>query len=196
MTSTTTPDFDQLLQSYLAEAKSSIVVMAAFAFVGGLLLLALILSVLLPLALILSKIELLFLLFFPTAIAFYVGRGLSSVLLVKQRAVAVIKSTSPTKMSVTGIGKQFLFWSSVSSPGYKLDLSPLNSVAATIQKLKVDPASKAGVEKMAALLAQFEQAKETSAAAPTTEVDVYVDEKQLPVALVINGELLWAVYWW
>jgi hypothetical protein len=196
MTSTTTQDFGQLLQRYLAEAKSSIVLMAAFAFIGCLLLLALILSVLLPLALIVSKIELLWLLLFPTAVAVYVGRGLSSVLLVKQQAVAIVKSTSPTKMSVAGISKQFLFWSSVSSPGYKLDLAPLNSVAATIQKLKVDPASKVGVEKMAALEAQFEQARETNGASPSAEADVYLDEKQLPVAVVLDGELVWAVYWW
>ncbi len=170
--------------------------MAAFAFIGCLLLLALILSVLLPLALIVSKIELLWLLLFPTAVAVYVGRGLSSVLLVKQQAVAIVKSTSPTKMSVAGISKQFLFWSSVSSPGYKLDLAPLNSVAATIQKLKVDPASKVGVEKMAALEAQFEQARETNGASPSAEADVYLDEKQLPVAVVLDGELVWAVYWW
>lgn len=186
MTSTITPDFDQLLQRYLADAKGHITKMAIFAFI----------VCLLPLAPLLLKIEFLWLLIFPIAAALYVARGLSSVLLVKQRAVALLKSSSSTKMSVVGISKQFLFWNSVSSPGYKIELAPLNSVAATMQKLKVDPASKAGVEKMAALQAQFEQAKETSAAAPTSEADVYFDEKQQPVALVLNGELLWVAYWW
>ncbi|MDP3509633.1 MAG: hypothetical protein Q8T09_16800 [Candidatus Melainabacteria bacterium] len=186
MTSTTTPDFDLLLQRYLVDAKGHIAKMAMFAFF----------VCLLPLAPLLLKIEFLWMLVVPIAAALFVGRGLQSVLLVKQRAVAILKSNSPTKMSVTGIGKQFLFWNSESSPGYKLDLAPLNSASTNIQKLKVDPASKAGVETMAALQAQFEQARETSAAPPTTEVDVYFDEKQLPVALVLNGELVWAVYWW
>lgn len=160
--------------------------MAAFAFF----------VFLMPMATLLLNIQFLWLLIFPVAAALYVGRGLSSVLSVKQRAVAILKSTSPIKMSVTDISKQFLFWNSVSSPGYKLDLAPLNSSAQTVQKLKVDPASKLAVEHMAVLLSKFEQAKETRAAAPTTEVDVYFDEKQLPVALVLNGELVWAVYWW
>lgn len=186
MTPTTTADFDLLLPRYLAEAKSHIAQMAAFAF----------LVFLMPIATLLLNIQFLWLLIFPVAAALYVGRGLSSVLLVKQRAVAILKSSSPTKMSVTGISKQFLFWNSVSSPGYKLDLAPLNSGAANIQNLKVDPASKLAVEHLAVLLSKFEQAKETRATAPTTEVDVYFDEKQLPVALVLNGELVWAVYWW
>ncbi len=186
MTSTTTQDLDLLLPRYLKEAKSHIAQMAAFAFV----------VCLLPLAPLLFKIEFVWLLIFPIAAALYVGRGLSSVLLVKQRAAAILKSSSPIKMSATDISKQFLFWNSVSSPGYRLELAPLNSSAQSIEKLKVDPASKLAVEHMAALLSKFEQAKESSAATPTTEVDVYFDEKQLPVALVLNGELLWAVYWW
>ena len=186
MTSNTTQDFDQLLQRYLVDANGHIAKMAIFAFF----------VCLLPLAPLLLKIEFVWLLIFPIAAALYVGRGLKSVLLAKQRAVSILKSASPIKMSVTSISKKFLFWNSESSPGYKLDLAPLNSAAATIQNLNVDPASKVGVEKMAALQAQFEQAKETGAAAPATEVDVYFDEKQLPVALVLNGELVWAVYWW
>lgn len=186
MTPTTAQDFSQLLQRYLTEAKGHITKMAVFAFV----------LCLLPLMPLLAKGELLWLLILPIGVASFVGRGLQSVLDIKHRAAAVMQSEAPVKMFVTDISKQFLFWNSVSSPGYKLDLAPLNSVAATIQKLKVDPASKAGVEKMAALQAQFDQAKETSAATPTAEVDVYFDEKQLPVALVISGELVWAVYWW
>lgn len=186
MTTTTTPDFDLLLPRYLAEARGHIAQMAAFAFF----------VFLMPIATLLLNIQFLWLLIFPIAAALYVGRGLSSVLLVKQRAVALLKSSAPTKMSVVGINKQFLFWNSVSSPGYKLDLAALNSSAPSIQKLKVDPASKLAVEHMAVLLSKYEQAKETSAAPPTTEADVYFDEKQLPVALVINGELVWAAYWW
>ncbi|MBP9094499.1 hypothetical protein KBI23_26000 [bacterium] len=186
MTPTTAQDFSQLLQRYLTEAKGHITKMAVFAFV----------LCLLPLVPLLAKIEFLWMLVFPIAAALFVRRGLQSVLLVKQRAVAVMQSQFPVKMSLTAVDKQFLFWNSESSPGYKLDLSPIDSGGPSIQKLKVDPASKAAVEKMAVLLTQFEQAKEANAAAPAIDAEVYFDEKQIPVAAVVNGELVWAANWW
>jgi hypothetical protein len=188
MTSTTVQDFDKLLQQYLAEAKGHITKMAVFALI----------LCLLPLLPLLAKGEFLYLLILPIGAAIFVGRGLQSVLLVKQHAVAVLSSTAPapTKMSLTGLEKQFLFWNSESSPGYKLDLSPIDSAGPSLQKLKVDPASKAAVEKMSGLLTSFEQAKEANAASPAVDADVYFDDKQLPVAILIGGDLLWAAYWW
>ena len=186
MTSTTAQDFDQLLQRYLAEAKGHITKMAAFAFF----------VCLLPMATLLLKIEFLWMLVLPIAAALFVGRGLQSVLHVKQRAVAVMQSTAPTKMLLTGIDKQFLFWNSESSPGYKIDLSPTDSGGPSVQKFKVDPASKVAVAKMAELLTKFEQAKETNAATPSVDVDVYFDDKQLPVAILLGDDLLWAASWW
>ncbi|MFA7338589.1 MAG: hypothetical protein WC028_17520 [Candidatus Obscuribacterales bacterium] len=186
MISTTAQDFDKLLQRYLAEAKGHITKMAVFALV----------LCLLPLLPLMAKVEFLWLLILPVGAALFVGRGLQSVLLVKQGAVAVMQSTVPTKMSMTGIEKQFLFWNSESSPGYKLDLSPIDSAGPSLQKLKVDPASKVAVAKMAELLTKFEQAKEVNGASPAVNADVYFDSKQLPVAILIDGDLLWAAYWW
>ncbi|MFA6557460.1 MAG: hypothetical protein WCT03_13650, partial [Candidatus Obscuribacterales bacterium] len=116
MTSTAIQDLDKLLQQYLAEAKGHIAKMAVFALI----------LCLLPLLPLLAKGEFLYLLILPIAAAIFVGRGLQSVFLVKQHAVAVMSSTAPapapalTKMSLTGLEKQFLFWNSESSPGYKL----------------------------------------------------------------------------
>lgn len=186
MTSTTAQDFDQLLQRYLAEAQGHIAKMAGFAFF----------VCLLPIAPLMLKIEFLWMLVFPLAAALFVGRGLQSVLLVKQRAVAVMKSTAPVKMSLTAFDKQFLFWNSESSPGYRLSISAIDTTSQSVQNLKVDPASKVAVEKMAELLTKFEQAKEANAAAPAVDAAVYFDDKQLPLALLIDGDLLWAAYWW
>lgn len=186
MTSTAAQDFGKLLQQYLAEAKGHITRMAVFALV----------ICLLPLLPLLAKIEFLWMLVFPIAAALFVGRGLQSVLHVKQRAVAIMQSTAPTKMLLTGIDKQFLFWNSESSPGYKIDLSPIDSGGSSIQKFKVDPASKVAVANMAELLTKFEQAKEANAASPSVDAEVYFDEKQLPVALLLGDDLLWAASWW
>lgn len=85
MTSTTVQDFDKLLQQYLAEAKGHITKMAVFALI----------LCLLPLLPLLAKGEFLYLLILPAAAAIFVGRGLQSVFLVKQRAVAAMSSTAP-----------------------------------------------------------------------------------------------------
>jgi hypothetical protein len=75
-------------------------------------------------------------------------------------------------------------------------LSAIDTTSQSVQNLKVDPASKVAVEKMAELLTKFEQAKEANAAAPAVDAAVYFDDKQLPLALLIDGDLLWAAYWW
>lgn len=186
MTLTIEQDFDQSLQRYLAEAKGHITKMAVFALI----------LCLLPLLPLLAKGEYLWLLILPVGAAIFVGRGMQSVLFVKRRAVAVMSSTAPSSMSLTGLEKQFLFWNSESSPGYKLDLSPIDSAGPSLQKLKIDPASKAAVEKMSGLLTKFEQAKEANAASSAVDAAVYFDDKQLPVAIVIGGDLLWVASWW
>ena len=189
MTSSTLQDFEQSLQRYLAEAKGHIAKMAIFAFV----------LCLLPLAPVLLKVEFLWLLILPLAAAAFVGKGLQSVFYVKQRAVESLKASSPKKMKVTALEKQFLWWNSVSSPGYKFDLAPINSGESTsleVRKLKTDPANGLAVEKMKDLFDKFEQSKETNSAIPELEAEVYFDNKQMPVALLIDGELLWAAYWW
>ncbi|CAN5260891.1 hypothetical protein BH11CYA1_BH11CYA1_01960 [soil metagenome] len=185
MTVNSAEDLDQSLQRYLAEAKGHVTKMAVFAFV----------VCLLPLAPVLLQVVFLWLLIVPLAAAAFVGKGMQSVLLVKQQSVACIKGTAPTKMKLTALQKQFLWWNSVSSPGYKVNLSSIDGSSSAVQNLKVDPANGIAVEKMADLLAKFEQAKEANGEIPAVEVELYLDNKR-PAALVINGNLLWAAYWW
>lgn len=117
--------------------------------------------------------------------------GFQSMKAFQKYAASVTRSAQPIRMLLTRVDEQFLWLNSANSPGYRIDLTPINSNHLGIEGLKVDPADDSAVHRWRDLYFELLQSQAGNCLA-----DVYFDENNEPVAVSVNGALAWKAGWW
>jgi hypothetical protein len=123
--------------------------------------------------------------------------GFNSLNRFKQHAKSVMDSTQPVKMSLTKVQEQSLWFNSKHSPGYRINLAPMDSGHTAIDGLKIDPSDEPAHEKWQALCTKLsDESSDGAAAADGQEaVDVYFDSQNQPVAVSLAGAVAWKAGW-